>query len=145
MALEIEHKYIVISEIYKDMAEKRFDIIQGYLSKDKDRTVRVRIINDRAFLTVKGRTHSDTREEYEYPIPVDDARKMLQMCIGSPVRKIRSIVYYKGFRWEVDEFIERDTPTIAEIELTESHRDYTLPPFVGEEVTGDPRYYNSNL
>lgn len=145
MAKEIEHKYLVVSEEYAEMAKSRSMIIQGYLSKDTERTVRIRIRNEEAFITVKGKTTGDTREEFEYHIPLEDAQRMMRLCIGTPLEKERFIVEYKGFIWEVDRFLNCDTPTVAEIELHSSGHSYPLPPFVGEEVTGNPKYYNSNL
>lgn len=145
MGKEIEHKYIVTDESYKESAEFCHRIIQGYLSKDPCRVVRVRLYDNQGFLTVKGITCGDAREEYEFPISEEDARGMLCMCIGHPVEKLRWIYPYCGFNWEIDEFIYPPIGTIAEIELKESGHDYSLPPFIGEEVTGKPEYYNSNL
>lgn len=146
MAKEIEHKYIVTSDEYLRMASGSIEIAQGYLSREAERTVRVRVAGERGYLTVKGLTSGDTRDEYEYEIPVADARAMLGMCQGRVVRKTRYYVEYGGHTWEVDRFGGDLSPlVIAEIELPESARDYDLPPFVGCEVTGDPQYYNSNL
>ncbi|MDE6409803.1 MAG: CYTH domain-containing protein [Muribaculaceae bacterium] len=145
MGKEIEHKYLVVTDSYKSTATENHHIIQGYLSKDVERTVRIRIIDNKAFLTIKGRNDGDTRLEFEYEIPVEDAREMLILSIGDYLEKRRWIVDYGGYRWEVDEFLNRNAPTIAEIELPFSSHNYPLPPFVGEEVTGDPKYYNSNL
>lgn len=145
MGKEIEHKYLVISDAYKALASESLHIVQGYLSKNPERVVRIRIINQCAYLTIKGKTEKDTRLEYEYEIPFEDAMEMLPLCIGSPIKKTRWIVAYDGERWEVDEFISPSFPTVAEIELSSSHHDYSLPPFIGEEVTGDPAYYNSNI
>lgn len=145
MGKEIEHKYLVISEDYKKLAKKKLIISQGYLSKDPERVVRIRICNDEGRITIKGKTNFDTRLEFEYPLPLDDARKMLNLCVGKKIKKIRWIVEYAGYVWEVDEFQEPVFPTIAEIELTESSHNYPLPHFIGEEVTGDSRYFNSNI
>ena len=145
MAKEIEHKYLVVSEEYVEMAKSISMIIQGYLSKDPERTVRIRIRNTEAFITVKGKTSGDTREEFEYNIPLEDAEKMMHLCIGTPLKKERYVVEFKGFIWEVDRFLNCDSPTVAEIELRSSAQSYPIPPFVGEEVTGNPKYYNSNL
>lgn len=145
MGKEIEHKYLVTSEDYKDVADTSYIITQGYLSKDKERVVRIRILDNSGFITIKGKTSGDTRHEYEYQIPLKDAVGMLELCIGEVIKKKRWIVSYMGNKWEVDEFINRDFPTIAEIELPESTHDYLLPPFVGKDVTGDPKYYNSNI
>lgn len=146
MAIEIEHKYLVKDDSYKELAMDRVHILQGYLSRDPERTVRVRTWNDKAFLTVKGKTINDTRQEYEYIIPYNDAVKMFELCQGEILDKIRYLVEYDGFIWEVDEFHgKKEGLTVAEIELKDSGSDYSIPPFLGEEVTGNPAYYNSNL
>lgn len=145
MAIETEHKYLVTDESFKQLATKKIHIIQGYLSKEAHRTVRVRIADDKAYLTVKGKNVGDSRLEFEYEIPLSDAQEMLELCDGTPLDKTRYIVMYKGYRWEVDEYHNRKAATVAEIELKESNHEYPLPPFCGKEVTGDPRYYNSLL
>lgn len=146
MGLEIEHKYLVISKEYRHLATSAEHIIQGYLCKNISRTVRVRISDNKAWLTIKGKTEADTRQEFEYLIPLEDARNLLSLCEGEPVQKIRYKVPYAGYLWEVDEFKgSREGLVLAEIELKSSTHDYELPPFVGEEVTGNPSYYNSNL
>ena len=146
MALEIEHKYLVKDGSYKIMAEDCVKIRQGYLCKEPLRTVRVRTWNDKGFLTIKGLTHGDVRDEFEYEIPFDDAVKLLTMCVGDMLEKNRYIVRYGGYVWEVDEFHgSREGICLAEIELPCQDDTYELPPFVGENVTGNPAYYNSNL
>lgn len=145
MSIEIEHKYLVKDLSYKLIASESYRIIQGYLSKDSVRTVRIRVKDDRGFLTVKGQTINDCRTEFEYPIPVEDAYRMLEMCIQPLVKKTRSIVMYDGYKWEIDEFESPAKMIIAEIELDHSHHDYSIPDFIGDEVTGNPQYYNSNL
>lgn len=146
MAKEIEHKYLVVSNEYISMSSASYEISQGYLNKDPERTVRVRIKGDKGYLTIKGKTIGDTRAEYEYEIPVEDARAMLELALPGVITKHRYIVPYKGYTWEVDKFTGRlEGLVTAEIELTESQHDYPLPPFVGEEVTDNPAYYNSNL
>ncbi|MCM1290978.1 MAG: CYTH domain-containing protein [Prevotella sp.] len=146
MATEIEHKYLVISSDYEKLATKRFIIAQGYLSRDKERIVRVRVKGDKGYLTVKGVTKGDSRLEYEYEIPIEDAEEMLKLCEGKIIRKERYIVPYKGYDWEVDKFLDNLAPLcIAEIELSESNRNYPKPSFIGKDVTGDPKYYNSSL
>lgn len=145
MGKEIEHKYLVVSDSFKSLAKECHTISQGYLSKDPERIVRVRIKDDRGFLTVKGKTDKDSRAEYEYEIPVKDAEEMLPLCIGNFIQKRRWIVDFEGYTWEIDEFISPKVPTVAEIELISSHHDYPLPEFIGEEVTGNPAYYNSNI
>lgn len=146
MAIETEHKYLVISTAYERMATQKHIISQGYLCRDKERTVRVRIKDDKGYITVKGLTKGDSRLEFEYEVPLEDAEELLLLCEGRIVRKERYIVPYKGFIWEVDRFYGDLAPLcVAEIELKSSHKNYPLPPFIGQEVTGNPRYYNSSL
>lgn len=146
MGIEIERKYLVVNEDYKQYETEVIEICQGYLSRDPERTVRVRTWNDRGYLTVKGITVGARRHEYEYEIPLADAREMLKMCIGTVLRKKRHIVEYKGHRWEIDEFLGQLAPLVtAEIELCSEDEDFELPPFVGDDVTGNPHYYNSML
>lgn len=144
--IEREHKYLVINNSYLTMASKRFHIRQGYLSRNPEATVRIRIRDEKAFLTVKGITDGDRRKEFEYSIPKTEAVQMLKLCSGKIIDKTRFIVIYEGFTWEVDIFSGDLAPlAIAEIELGENESGYPLPPFVGENVTGNPLYYNSNL
>lgn len=146
MATEIERKYLVKNDSYRDMASESVHIIQGYLNRDPDRTVRVRVKGEHAFLTIKGRNKGAARLEFEYPIPSEDARQLIRLCDGRVIDKIRHIVPYGGFTWEVDEFLGDLSPLIvAEVELDSPDQDPPLPPFTGDEVTGDPRYYNSSL
>ncbi|MEE1021961.1 MAG: CYTH domain-containing protein [Muribaculaceae bacterium] len=146
MAKEIEHKYLVADDSYKAMQTSECRIEQGYLCREPERTVRVRVAGDRGFITVKGITVGDVRDEFEYPVPVDDARAMLAMCVGAVVRKVRHYVPFGGNVWEVDEFIGLPEPlVVAEIELPSLGHSYELPPFVGRQVTDDPRYFNSNI
>ena len=143
---EIERKYLVTDDSYKAMADSHFPIAQGYLCRTPERTVRIRIKGERGFITVKGITTGFRREEYEYEIPVDDARDMLRICEGDVVEKIRWIVPFEGFTWEVDEFAgEIAGLTVAELELPSEDSSFPLPSFIGAEVSGDPRYYNSNI
>lgn len=147
MSKEIERKFLVVNQSYKSIATSCDHIVQGYLSRNVDATVRVRLRNDKSFLTVKGRNHGIERDEWEYAIPLDDARCMLQRLVGGPViDKQRYIVPYSGKVWEVDEFSSPDAGlVVAEVELTSVDEEFDIPPFIGEEVTGDPRYYNSML
>lgn len=146
MAFEIEHKYLVTNDSYKKIAIAKFHIYQGYLSRQPERTVRVRIKNDRAYLTVKGKNEGSKRLEFEYEIPKDDAMKILKLCQTPILEKIRYNVPYEGKLWEVDEFMgTREGLVLAEIELTSEEESYAKPNFIGENVTGEPQYYNSNL
>lgn len=147
MAKEIERKFIVNGNSYREAASGVRHIVQAYLSREPRATVRVRIADDRAYLTVKGRNEGAVRDEWEYEIGVGDARDMIERCAeGRIIEKYRYIVIYDGLRWEVDEFAgDLKGLCIAEIELSDPEQKFELPPFVGEEVTGDPRYYNSAL
>lgn len=143
---EIERKFLVINDTFKEMSESHVEIEQGYLNRDPERTVRVRRKGDKAFLTVKGLTTGIRREEYEYEIPMTDAQNMLEICLPSVVRKTRWHVLYAGHMWEVDEFHGHLQGLIlAEVELPSEDTQVTLPSFVGEDVSSDPRYFNSVL
>lgn len=146
MAKEIERTFIVSDDSFRDMAAFTFHILQGYLNRDPERTVRIRIRNDSAFLTVKGKTVGCVREEFEYEIPLEDGLQMLKLCEGRILDKTRYIVPYKGFNWEVDEYHgDLAGLIVTEVEMPRADAEIELPPFAGREVTGDPRYYNSQL
>lgn len=145
MAKEIERKFLVTDSGYREMSTARLNIRQGYLCKDIDRTVRVRTVNDKGFLTVKGRTCGISRPEFEYEIPFDDAVCMLEMC-GKCLEKTRYIVPFEGNKWEVDEYKGVLSPlVVAEIELPTEDCAFDKPSFVGKEVSDDPGYFNSSL
>ncbi len=120
---------------------------QGYLSTVKERTVRVRTIEDKGYITVKGRAAGATRVEYEYEIPAEDANSMLDdLCERPIIEKKRYVIDYEGLTWEVDEFNgENQGLIVAEVELSDENQSIALPDWIGEEVTGDPKYFNSNL
>lgn len=143
MGKEIERKFLVNDESYKPLASKSCHIMQGYLSVNPDSTVRVRIKDNDAYITVKTRNRGAVRNEWEYPIPIEDAREMLAEATVTPViDKVRHIVG----RWEIDEFHGAlEGLTVAEIELTSESEPFEIPSFIGREVTGDCRYYNSSL
>jgi len=144
VSTEIERKFLVTGTEWRQANGVRFS--QGYLSRDKERTVRVRVAGERAFLTVKGLTKGASRAEFEYEIPVADAEQLLKLCEGPVVQKVRHVVVYQGFRWEVDEFLgENAGLVIAEIELQKEDQLFERPGWLGQEVTEDPRYFNSNL
>lgn len=146
MALEIEHKYLVKNDSFRALSIASFSIYQGYLCRDPERTVRVRIKGDKGFLTVKGKNSGAIRAEFEYEISLEDARKMLSLCLPPIIEKKRYIVPFESHTWEVDEFFgDLKGLVTAEIELSSSYETYMIPCFVGENVTGNPRYYNSNL
>lgn len=146
MAQEIERKFKVVNDTYRMGAKTSFYIKQGYLSTRKDAVVRVRIKNEKAFLTIKGVNTGAVRNEWEYPIPYDDAIEMIRLSQGVVIEKIRYIVECEGYMWEVDEFKGvHDGLVIAEIELNDENETFPIPSFIGEEVTGNVAYYNSTL
>ena len=147
MAKEIERKYLVTDDSYRSLAASRAEISQGYISAEPDHTVRVRISGSRGFITVKTRNIGAVRNEWEYEIPLADARAMLAAACSSVLSKTRYIVpATDGLRWEVEEFHGcLDGLVVAEIELPREDYPVDSPAFIGREVTGDTRYYNSNL
>ncbi len=146
MAKEIERKFLVTDNSYLSMAQSSMRISQGYLSYDPDSTVRIRILDSKAFITVKSRNHGAVRNEWEYEVPVRDAQDMISACKVRCLEKTRYIVPFGGFRWEVDRFHgDLSGLVVAEIELPREEESFSLPPFLGEEVTHDPAYYNSSL
>lgn len=147
MAKEIEHKFKVINDSYKPLIYSSSEISQGYIYKSKSKIIRIRIIDDKALLTIKGETFNDTRDEYEYDIPLIDAKEMLRnLCEQNIIYKTRHSLKYDGEVWIVDEFHnELSNLRLAEIELPFSEYKYSIPPFAGENVTNNPVYYNSNL
>lgn len=146
MAFEIEHKYLVKNDEYLKLQTEVHHIKQGYLSRNPERTVRIRIRDDKGYITVKGITKGDIRHEFEYEIPISDAEEMLTLCVPPVIEKYRHIVPYKGHIWEVDEFKGNlNHVVLAEIELESRDEKYEIPPFIGQNITGDVRYYNSNL
>ncbi len=147
MAKEIERKFLVIDRSYEAMAHKSERIAQGYISLRPHGTVRVRIKGDNAFITVKGLNDGAVRDEWEYPIPINDALEMLaKVTEGTVIEKERFYVDWEGHRWEVDRFEGAHKGlTVAEVELSAADEDIILPPFAGDDVTGDPRFYNSSL
>ncbi|GGX67284.1 CYTH domain-containing protein [Litorimonas cladophorae] len=144
MAVEIERKFLVTGDAWKSGTPTRLS--QGYLASSKDSTVRIRLAGDLAWLTIKGPTVGISRAEFEYEIPATDAQQMLDMCEGAIIEKTRWQVSYENLIWEVDEFFgENGGLVVAEIELRSEDQTFAKPDWVGEEVTDDPRYANSNL
>lgn len=144
MAIEIERKFLVVGDAWRNTPAVFYS--QGYLNRDKARTVRVRIAGEEAFLTIKGTSVGASRAEFEYPIPVWDARELLAMCEQPLIEKNRRKILYEGFIWEVDEFLGENLGlVVAEIELPTEDTVFTRPDWVGEEVTEDARYFNSTL
>lgn len=145
MAREIERKFLVTGTAWKTLAPGTL-YRQGYLSSVAERTVRVRIAGETAFLTVKGASQGITRTEFEYEIPVADASAMFALCERPLIEKTRRRIRFGSFTWDVDEFHgENAGLVLAEVELPGAGIQPDLPPWVGEEVSSDPRYFNVNL
>lgn len=145
MGIEIERKFLVIGNAWKAKGTG-VPYRQGYLSTDKDCVVRVRTMGNRAALTVKGASVGLRRLEFEYEIPFEDAEHLLDMCKGPLIEKTRYRIEAGSLTWEVDEFHGLNQGlVIAECELETEEQAVEKPEWVGEEVTGDPRYYNSHL
>ncbi len=146
MGKEIERKYLVKQETWKPQAEGTH-FKQGYLNAQKERVVRVRIEGAKAKLTIKGITTGVTRSEFEYSIPVEDAALLLDnLCEQPLIDKHRHKELHHGKTWEIDVFHgENQGLVVAEIELSSEDEKIVLPDWVGEEVSSDPRYFNSNL
>jgi adenylate cyclase len=146
MAKEIERKFLVKGDAWRSLAEGT-KYRQGYLNSAKERVVRVRTINDKGFLTIKGITVGATRSEFEYEIPLEDTDFMLDnLCEQFLIEKNRYKIKMGDLVWEVDEFFgKNDGLIVAEVELTSEDQKFEKPDWIGEEVTADPRYFNSNL
>lgn len=146
MGTEIERKFLVAGEGWRDQGTST-EFRQGYLSTVKERTVRVRASGGEGWLTIKGITVGATRAEFEYEIPVGDANEMLdELCEQPIIEKVRHLVEFDGTTWEVDEFSGvNEGLVVAEVELESDDEELTPPDWLGDEVTDDPRYFNSNL
>ena len=146
MGTEIERKFLVIGDEWRSLGPGTA-YSQGYLASDSRRTVRVRIAGEQGFITIKGATEGISRAEFEYEIPVEDARELLENLCDRPfIQKMRYKIQYGGLLWEVDEFAgENQDLILAEVELSDAAQAIALPPWIGAEVSHDSRYYNSNL
>ncbi|HED18807.1 MAG TPA: CYTH domain-containing protein [Gammaproteobacteria bacterium] len=147
MAIEIERKFLLRDDSWREQADAGVVYRQGYLASDPLSSVRVRLAGDRAWLNIKKATSALRRLEYEYPIPVDDAAEMLQeLCAGGRIDKTRYHVTHAGHLWEVDVFAGANAGlVVAEIELDDEQEVFETPDWLGEEVSHDSRYYNMNL
>ncbi|UBF26038.1 CYTH domain-containing protein [Kovacikia minuta CCNUW1] len=145
MSVEIERKFLVKGDRWRSLgAGSRY--CQGYIAAG-EKTVRVRVVGNQAYLTIKGPTTGIARLEYEYSIPLADALEMLQsLCAPPLIEKMRYRVEWEGFIWEIDEFEgENQGLIVAEVELTDPNQAIALPDWIGEEVSHDSRYFNANL
>ena len=148
MNLEIERKFLVKNDSFKEIAFKKKYIKQGFLNSDKERTVRVRIIEDKAFLTIKGKSNNTgtIRFEWEKEIPVIEAEQLMLLTEKTVIEKYRYYIKSKKHTFEVDEFLDENSDLIiAEVELTDENESFSKPSWLGKEVTGEVKYYNSSL
>lgn len=146
--IEIERKFLVLSDNYKSEAYRKTRIVQGFLNSDKDRTVRVRIREDKAYLTIKGISNDrgTSRFEWEREIEISDAQALLNLAEDGRIDKTRFEIRYNDHVFEVDEFYgENEGLIIAEVELQSEDEVFEKPAWIGEEVTGQSKYYNSQL
>ncbi|HAQ20850.1 MAG TPA: adenylate cyclase [Prolixibacteraceae bacterium] len=145
MPLEIERKFLVNKNKWSPNCQGT-KIVQAYLGLAPYPIVRIRIAGEKAFLTIKGRSESFARPEFEYEIPVEDTQDMLNLAISNPVEKMRYEIQHESFTWEVDVFSGKNSGLVmAEIELDSESQDFPLPDWLMDEVTYDGRYYNSYL
>ena len=153
MGIEIERKFLPVNDGWRAAAHRVVPMAQGYLndlalvdSGAMQASVRVRIEGDAAFLNIKSRELGASRQEFEYPVPVADARALLKLCVGGLVEKHRHYVEHAGHLWEVDEFLGDNAGlVVAEIELDDAGEAFERPDWLGVEVTDDARYYNLAL
>ncbi len=148
MSVEIERKFLVKNNDFKSESYSKKHIKQGYLNSDKNRTVRIRIANEKAFITIKGKSNSTgtTRFEWEKEIKKEEAESLLLLCEPSIIEKTRYLVKVGHHVFEVDEFYgDNEGLVIAEVELNDETEKFTKPDWLNEEVTGDKRFYNSSI
>lgn len=148
MALEIERKFLVLDDSYKRESFSHSHIQQGYICSERGRTVRIRIRDKRAYITIKGPSDEKglARYEFEQEIPFEDGQKLMELCEPGIIDKVRWLVKSGQHTFEVDEFFgENKGLVMAEVELSSVDENVRIPDFIGKEVTGDRRYYNSQL
>ncbi len=147
MGIEIERKFLLASDAWRAQVERSMEMKQGYLSRDAQSSVRVRVCEERAWLGIKSTRDGIHRLEYEYEIPLDEAEEMLRLVAHRPlIHKTRHIVRHGGHRWEIDEFHGDNAGlVVAEVELGDRDEVFERPEWLGREVSTDARYYNSNL
>ncbi|QLG89200.1 CYTH domain-containing protein [Chitinibacter bivalviorum] len=145
MAIEIERKFLLNNQHWREQVSRSTRIAQGYLNAEPSRTVRVRVKGDSGFITIKGKNEGISRVEFEYEIPAADALELLKLC-PNVLDKTRHLVNIDGHTFEIDEFHGLNNGLIvAEIELASENASYPQPDWLGPEVSGDVRYYNSAL
>lgn len=145
MAVEIERRFLIQSDAWRGLVEPQL-LYQGYLSVDKERTMRVRVVGEQAWLTVKGYISDVSRHEFEYAIPLQDALSMLEQMCPFKLKKHRYCIDYQGHTFEVDEYFDDNAPlVVAEIELPSEDAPFERPEWLGEEITHDGRFTNAYL
>lgn len=146
MAVEIERKFLVKGDEWRSLATGTL-YRQGYIASGQNRTVRVRIAGEQAYLTIKGASAGISRAEYEYAVPLTDAAEMLDTLCDRPlIEKVRYKINWQGLLWEIDDFLgENQGLILAEVELSDPNQAIAIPDWIGQEVSSDPRYFNSNL
>lgn len=153
MGIEIERKFLVAGDGWRAAAHAVIPMAQGYINDQaamdsgaQKASVRVRIQGDAAYLNLKSRELGHTRQEFDYPVPVEDARALLALCVGGLIDKRRHLVNHGGLLWEVDEFLGDNAGlVVAEVELTSADQTFDKPEWAGTEVTDELRYYNLAL
>lgn len=147
MGIEIERKFLVNQEIWDELEKPVGEFYrQGYLMVDPEKTIRVRQTSEKGFLTIKGISIGAKRAEFEYEIPTLEAKELLDQFSVSELSKIRYKILFENKLWEVDEFLgDNEGLMVAEIELQSEHETFRSPDWIGREVTGEKKYYNSNL
>ena len=148
MAVEIERKFLVLDDSFKHEAFSSSHIVQGYICSERGRTVRIRIRDEKAYITIKGPSPDGglSRYEFEQEIALDDARQLMKLCDPGIIDKRRYLVRAGKHTFEVDEFYgDNEGLVMAEVELSAPDEAFVKPAFIGQEVTGDRRYYNSQL
>ena len=145
VALEIEHKFLLGDERWREDVEYSVNMKQAYLGGDGV-SIRVRIADETATINIKQLRLGREREEFEYPVPMHDGQRLFELAGGGKVEKVRHHIHYEGKLWEIDEFGGRNTGlVVAEIELERVGEPFALPPWLGREVTDEDRYYNVAL
>lgn len=145
MANEIERKFLVNREMVPE-AKQCIRMVQAYICTEPERTVRIRISGEEAFLTIKGKNKGIKRKEFEYSIPLDDAKELMNLAVTMPIEKVRKIIYDNGKKWEVDFFEGENKGLVtAEVELSSENEEVKIPLWVGKEISEDLNYRNSML
>lgn len=146
MGKETERKFLIKNTRFKENISQKHEMKQGYLSTEPNHVVRIRTLDGKGFITIKGENSGITRSEFEYEIPQQDVLEMMETMCTTLIEKFRYIVYYGGMKWEIDEFFnDNEGLMLAEIELDDEKQDFERPSWLGEEVSNNEKYYNAYL